>query len=57
MVWHREALGLKLKDAASNLCVDPSTVSRIVKRFQATGTVDKKQYPSDARPNKKLTSS
>ena len=56
MIWHVEALGLKIEAVASNLGVHPSTVSRTVRTFQATGTVEKKKYPSDARPNKKLTS-
>ena len=55
MVWQREALGLSLKAVASNLGVDPSTVSRVVSLFKSTGSVQKRPYPKDARPNKKLT--
>ena len=40
---------------ATNLGVDPSTVSRVVSLFKSTGTVHKRPYPKDARPNKKLT--
>ena len=40
---------------ASNLGVDPSTVSRVVSLFKSTGTVHISPYPKDARPNKKLT--
>ena len=33
MVYQHEALDLSCKDVAANLCVDPSTVSRIVSMF------------------------
>ena len=33
MVYQHEALDLSCKDVAANLCVDPSTVSRIVSLF------------------------
>ena len=56
MIWQRVALGYNVKAVASNLGVDPSTVSRTVRCFYATGDVHKKPYPKDARPNKKLTS-
>ena len=55
MVWQREVLGLKLKEVAKNLCVDLSTVHRITKLFYNTGSVLKRPYPSDKRPNKKVT--
>ena len=55
MVWQREALGLSLQTVASNLGVDSSTVSRVVSLFKSTGSVQKRLYPKDARPNKKLT--
>ena len=55
MIWQRETLGLSLKKVASNLGVDPSTVSRVVSLFWATGSVQKRPYPKDARPNIKLT--
>ena len=55
IVWQREALGLTLDKVAGNLGVDPSTVSRIVRNFQVSGSVQKKHYPRNARPNKKLT--
>ena len=48
-------MGLGLRTVASNLGVDPSTVSRIVSLFKSTGSVQKRPYPKDARPNKKLT--
>ena len=47
IVWQREALGLCQREVARNLCVDRSTVSRIVCLFHATGTVSKKKYPSE----------
>ena len=56
MIWQQVALGNNLKAVASNLGVDPSTVSRTVRCFYATGDIHKKLYPKDARPNKKLTS-
>ena len=37
MVWQRQVQGLTLDQVATNLCVDTSTVHRIVSRFQATG--------------------
>ena len=55
MVWQKEGLGLCNQDVASNLGVDPSTVSRVVSLFKATGSVQKRPYPKDARPSKKLT--
>ena len=55
MVWQREALGLNLKTVASNLGVDPSTVSRVVRLFRDTGSVEKRPYPKNSRPNKKLS--
>ena len=55
MVWQREVLGLKLKEVAKNLCVDLSTVHRITILFYNTGSVLKRPYPSDKRPNKKVT--
>ena len=53
-MWQREALGKKCKDVASNLGVDPATVSRIVTRFRETGLVLNKSHPS-RRPFRKLT--
>ena len=55
MVWQREALGLHLKAVACNLGVDPSTFSRTASLFRSTGSVQKRHYPKDARPNKKHT--
>ncbi|XP_065908973.1 uncharacterized protein [Dysidea avara] len=50
IVWHKLALGMDDKSTASNLCVDPSTVFRIMKRFNASGgSVSKKEYPKDCR--------
>jgi len=40
MVYQLEGLGLPCRQVASNLNVDPSTVSRVVSRFNATGNVD-----------------
>ena len=54
IVWQREALNKKCKDVASNLGVDPATVSRIVRRFRQTGLVLKKSHPP-RRTFRKLT--
>lgn len=55
MVWQREGLGLTFKTVGQNLGVDQSTVSRVVSLFKATGSVQKRPYPNDARPSKKLS--
>ena len=55
MAWQREALGLDLKAVARNLGVDPSTISRTASLFRSTGSVQKRCYPKDTCPNKKLT--
>lgn len=57
IVWQREGLRLSLQDVADNLGIDPSTVSRVVSLFKDTGSVLKRPYPKDARPNKKLSES
>ena len=49
LVWQVMALSLPVNQVASNLCVDECTVRRVVKRFEATGTVEKKTYPSERR--------
>ena len=55
-MWQREGLGKKCKDVASNLGVDPATVSRTVTRFRETGLVLKKSHPSRRPvPFRKLT--
>ena len=54
MVWQSEVLGLSHYTIASNLQVDRSTVSRIVKLFNASGSVCKKFYPSQ-KAYRKLT--
>ena len=46
MVWQRFVRGLTLKEIASNLCVDASTVMRITKKFDAIGQVSKSSRPS-----------
>ena len=43
-----------VREVAGNLCVDPSTVSRITTLFRTTGDVAKKPYPSE-RASRKLT--
>ena len=54
MVWQREALGLTYHEIASNLNVDKSTIVRVVKLFQLTGQVSKRQYPNN-RAYRELT--
>ena len=46
MVWQREGLGYTYDDVAKNLCVDKSTVKRIVDRFKLSGNISKKPYPT-----------
>ena len=52
IVWQREVEKLSLKNIASNLSVDASTVYRIVNTFQTTGTVMKKLYSCENLPIK-----
>ena len=40
MVYQHLGKGLSCRDVAEHLIVDPSTVSRIVSRFEETGSVD-----------------
>lgn len=47
MVWQSEGLGLSNRAVAKRLCVDPSTVSRTVGLFHATGSVSKRPYPKE----------
>uniref|UniRef100_A0A1X7V458 Paired domain-containing protein n=1 Tax=Amphimedon queenslandica TaxID=400682 RepID=A0A1X7V458_AMPQE len=54
MVYQKEGLSVPYSSIASNLCVDISTVIRVVKRFRETGAVTKKPYPTEIL-NKKLT--
>jgi transposase len=55
MVWQTEALGLSNEQAAKNLGVDKSTVSRIRHKFLTSGSIEKKAYPK-AKAYRKLTS-
>ena len=54
MVWQCMALKCTYDQVARNLGVDRTTVSRIVKLFETTGTVSKKGYPKE-RAFRKLT--
>ena len=40
IVYQHLGMGLSCRDVAKNLNVDPSTVSRVVYRFDQTGSVD-----------------
>ena len=51
-MYQRKALGFSYKKIATNLGVDISTAWRIVKQFQHTGSVTKKQYNRDNLPRK-----
>lgn len=55
MIWQRDALGYSTDQVAKNLCVDKSTVYRILNLFYTTGTVSKRSYPKE-RAFRKLTS-
>ena len=46
LIW-QTALRLPTRQVASNLSVDETTVRRVVRHFEATGSVDKKTYPSE----------
>lgn len=45
IVWQREALSKSINDIAVNLCIDKSTVSRVLRIFHTSGNVSKKKYP------------
>lgn len=47
IVWQRLALRLPIKQVAINLCIDQSTVRRIRDKFELTGQVRKRDYPSE----------
>ena len=47
IVWQNQGLGLTHKEAALNVGVDRSTVSRTVKLFLTIGLVTKKKYPNE----------
>ena len=51
IIWQKLALVLDNKLISSNLCVDPSTLHRVVKQFNECS---KKEYPKDCK-EKKLT--
>ena len=54
IVWQTLALRLHPKQVASNLGVDETTVNRIAKLFEETGSIEKKLYPAE-RAFRKLT--
>ena len=54
MVWQRKAMGKSIQEIAKNLCVDQTTVYRILRIFHLSGSVDKKSYPKE-RSFRKLT--
>ena len=49
-------MGLSAEQVAKNLCIDSSTVYRIVRQFDSTGTVSKKAYSATNRPTKMTAS-
>jgi transposase len=54
IVWQHEGQRRTAAKIAENLCVDKSTVSRILGKFYLTGQVSKKPYPKD-KSHRKLT--
>ncbi len=48
MVYQRKVLDISTKKISENLCVDPSTVQRIVNLFDTSGSVEKKIHISNA---------
>ena len=54
IVWQAMGLNFSVSKIAANLCVDESTVHRIINKFQETGEVQKKIYPLD-KAYRKLT--
>ena len=55
MVYQRYALDLPYRDISKNLNVDPSTVCRIIQRFDETGSVSKATFPrGHEHPHQKL---
>ena len=55
MVGQHEVQDLTLKKVAINLCVDTSTVYRVVKQFETAGTVSKKPHLVPNHSSIKLT--
>ena len=49
-------MGLYNKLISSNLCVDPSTLQRVVKRPNKCGNVSRKEYPNDYKEKNLATS-
>lgn len=47
IVWQHEIQSRSVDRIAQNLCVDRSTVRRVLKIFNLTGQVSKKSYPKD----------
>ena len=55
-MYQKKGLGLSNADIAKNLCVDQSTVKRILQLWYDTGNVSKKVYcTSDVKVSKKIT--
>ena len=54
VVWQHEGLQKSVAEIASNLCIDKSTVHRMLKLFRDTGQVCPKQYPKE-KAFRKLT--
>ena len=54
IIWQKLALDHKCPEIAQNLNIDISTVKRILQKFEMTGNVTKKNYPTD-RASRKIT--
>lgn len=52
IVWQRVGLDCTYEAVARNLCVDKSTVKRIVDRFEQSGNVSKQPYPKERAARK-----
>ena len=55
VIWQTEGLGCTQSQVAKNLGVDKSTVSRVLSKFLATGSLSKKKYYKEKLPFRKIT--
>lgn len=52
IIWQRFAQDRSNHEIAENLSIDASTVKRIIRKFESTGNVTKKAYPSEKASRK-----
>jgi transposase len=55
IIWQKEVMGLTVREVASNLGVGVGTVWRMKELFYNTGSIQKRTYPVNRHPEKKLT--